>query len=266
MLHPVLAAYHLAMAGWVSEEELGAIDLSGTLRGDPQRLRYIAADHTIRRLLPLALEAQRDAGCDLWAAELRALPPLLNRDTDLVAQPVVAGAMRALRRKQAGYSVHPPMPPQPATEAAGTGAAGFPGSAGSPGSAELLRVPATAPLVLEEQDPLDLATQMVDPEVRAAYVEALAEYSDAYAEAFGVSPAHADAAAAAAADAVAAGFLVRTAVEEYGVRREDAVEELRGAVEHMADAARRRERMPTPTPRREREDDPMTLHGGAAVP
>src|SRR5688572_17661689 len=108
---PVLRAYVQTLGAWMTPEErarLLVIDYEGTARGDAQRLRYLAADHVIRRLLPRALELRGDETLTRYAAQLRRLPPLLDEDTDAVAAPFVRVAMRGLRRSMAGEPVADP--------------------------------------------------------------------------------------------------------------------------------------------------------------
>ena len=261
-LHPVLAAYRMSLEGWLTRDEVDAlaeVDMSDTLEGDPQRLRYIAADRTVRVILPLALEAQDDPELATWAAQLRALPPLLNRDTDMIALPTVRGAMRALKRVRAGLPAVSPSAVSggPSPDAL---ASDDPTPEEPVDSSAVPAVAAAEEADAIEEDPLELAAD-VDPEVQAEYVEALATYSEAYARTYGVSAAYADAAAAAASDAVDAGVLLQQVVEEYGVDRGLALGQARGILDDMASAARRRERMPRLTPRRPHQTDPMVLHG-----
>lgn len=230
-LHPVLMAYVSTLDEWTTEAErdaLGSVDLSDTLGGDAQRLRYLAADRVVRRLLPLALEAHADGRPELLAqaAMLRRLPPLLNRDTDAVAAPFVRDAIRALRGDA----------PAAGGRGDGAGAAYAPsGTAGAP----------DAELASRDEDALLVATEdEIDPELEASLAEALAEYADAYALARGATRIEADAAAAAAADTLDAGLLFRTAVAVWGVPRERALEVAEGLLSDMAGAARRRERIP----------------------
>jgi hypothetical protein len=215
-LHPVLLAYLTTFDAWLTEEErarVAAVDLSDTLGGDAQRLRYLAADRVVRTLLPRALEARGGPELLAHAARLRALPPLLNRDTDAVATPVVREAIAALR--------------------AGPGAR----VASARGDAR--------PAEGAEDDALaEASRETVDPEAEAELAEALAEYAEAYARSQGVSRMYADAAAAAASDAVDAGLLFQTAVEVWGVPRAEAVGEATELLADMAAAARRRERIP----------------------
>lgn len=256
-LNPVLAAYSSAMTDWMDEDELAAVaelDLTDTMRGDPQRLRYIAADRTVREILPLALEAQGDETLDELAAQLRVLPPLLNRDTDAVAAPFVQSAMRALRRVRAGLPAVPA--PRPMVQ-------GADGEMRAPRPTR--RAPtANNPLNLPElppDDSLEVASQEVDPELELQYAEAMTEYSEAYQRAFDVSPHHADAAAAAASDAIDVALTMQHAVQEYGVPRELVVQSATRLVQDMAGAARRREGMPRLIRR-----TPEVLDQGVATP
>ncbi|MCA9576393.1 MAG: hypothetical protein R3B40_04700 [Polyangiales bacterium] len=233
--HPVMAAYRAGLTRFLGEgalPELDNVSLRDTQHGDAERLRYMAADRVVRVLLPLALEAQHDVVLDEHARRLRALPPILNRDVDLAVLPIVREAMRALRRVEAGLAAERvPLRGLPTEE--------------PPAARE------TAPQVAagEVPDAFDYAAaDVVDPAAEAEYAEALAEYAEAYAARHGVSDLHADAAAAAAADALAAGSMFEHVVERYGVRREDAVREATSLYSDMADAARRRERVPRPRP------------------
>lgn len=230
-----MAAYRAGLTDFLGSDalpELDAISLSDTQHGDAERLRYMAADRVVRVLLPLALEAQHDVVLNEHARRLRALPPILNRDVDLAVLPIVREAMRALRRVEAGLAAErAPLRGLPSAEA--------------PGTTE------TAPVLPagELPDAFDYAAaDVVDPDAQAQYAEALAEYAEAYAVRHGVSDLRADAAAAAAADALAAGSMFEYVVERYGVRREDAVREATELYGDMADAARRRERVPRPRP------------------
>src|SRR5690349_980961 len=75
-LHPVLLAYVSTLEAWTTEDERTralAVDLDDTLDGDSQRLRYLAADRVVRRLLPLALEARGTPEHLAHAMRLRAL-------------------------------------------------------------------------------------------------------------------------------------------------------------------------------------------------
>jgi hypothetical protein len=186
----------------------------------------------VRVLLPLALEAQHDVVLNEHAGRLRALPPILNRDVDLAVLPIVRDAMRALRRVEAGLAAeHAPLRGLPSAEPAGA-------------SERAPALPAG-----ELPDAFDYAAaDVADAAAQAEYADALADYAEAYAARHGVSDLHADAAAAAAADALAAGSMFEYAVEHYGVARADATREATSLYSDMADAARRRERVPRPQP------------------
>jgi hypothetical protein len=240
-LHPVIAAYVATLDAWITEDEradLADIDLGGTLQGDPQRLRYLAADRVVRTLLPLGLEAQGRPDLLPHAARLRALPPLLNQDTDAVAAPVVRRAIEAMR--------------------------------GSSSAASPARLPASGARAPERydgsaiDDPDALAEvargSSVDSGLEAALADALAEYAEAYGQVHGVTRLAADAAAAAAADTLDAGLLFRTAVEQWGVPRGRAVDVAANLLGDMTQAARRRERIPyIPRPEERPRDPPHPL-------
>ncbi len=232
--HPVMAAYRAGLASFLEEgqlAELDAVSLDDTQHGDAERLRYMAADRVVRVLLPLSLEAQHDVVLNEHAQRLRALPPILNRDVDLAVLPVVRDAMRALRRVQAGLAAER----RPLR--------GLPESGAPPAGEQPLVLPPAG----EAPDAFDYAAaDVVDPAAQALYADALAEYAEAYALRHGVSDLHADAAAAAAADALAAGSMFEYAVEHYGVSRADAAGVAQRLYSDMADAARRRERVPRP--------------------
>jgi hypothetical protein len=106
-VHPVIDAYRESLRSFLDAREaamLDQVDWSGTTGGDTQRLRDLAADRALRRILPLLLESERSPVLDAHAARLRALPPRLNRDTDVVAHLAVAEAMAALERFSAAAS------------------------------------------------------------------------------------------------------------------------------------------------------------------
>lgn len=244
-----MAAYQAGLRDLFGDEAaaLEAVSLADTQHGDAERLRYMAADRVVRVLLPLALEAQHDVVLNEHARRLRALPPVLNRDVDLAVLPVVRDAMRALRRVEAGFSAdRAPI-------------RGLPGTSDVPGG------PEAAPVVAPGDEPVAFdyaAADVVDPVAEAVYADALAEYAEAYAVRHGVGELHADAAAAAAADALAAGSMFAYAVEHYGVSREDALREATSLYSDMADAARRRERVPRPRaggPTPPSPDDPSAI-------
>jgi len=229
-----MAAYRAGLTELFGDEGvvLEDVSLADTQHGDAERLRYMAADRVVRVLLPLALEAQHDAVLNDSARQLRALPPILNRDVDLAVLPVVRDAMRALRRVTAGFS------------ADSAPIRGLPGN-------EALGGPEAGPVLAPDDEPVAFdhaAADVVDPVAEALYADALAEYAEAYAVRHGVGELHADAAAAAAADALAAGSMFEYAVSHYGVSREDALREATSLYSDMADAARRRERVPRPRP------------------
>lgn len=230
-----MAAYEAGLRDLFGDEAaaLEAVSLADTQHGDAERLRYMAADRVVRVLLPLALEAQHDVVLNEHARRLRALPPVLNRDVDLAVLPVVRDAMRALRRVEAGFSAdRAPI-------------RGLPTTADAPGG------PEAGPVLAPGDEPVAFdyaAADVVDPAAEAVYADALAEYAEAYAARHGVGELRADAAAAAAADALAAGSMFQYAVEHYGVSREDALREATSLYSDMAEAARRRERVPRPRP------------------
>jgi hypothetical protein len=225
-LHPVLLAYVATLDEWTTESEraaLEAVDLEGTLGGDSERLRYLAADRVVRRLLPLALEAQGRPELREHAARLRGLPPLLNRDTDAVAVPYVRAAVRALRGDAMASSRA--IEAMIAAQAADASLEG--------------------PAADGNESSIDAASRAaLDPDLESDLADALAEYADAYAQSRGVSRLHADAAAAAAADTLDAGLLFRTAVDQWGVSREQALALASELLSDMAGAARRGERIP----------------------
>jgi hypothetical protein len=243
---PVLRAYVQTLGAWMTPEErarLLTIDYEATARGDAQRLRYLAADHVIRRLLPRALEARGDATLTRYAEQLRRLPPLLDEDTDAVAAPFVRVAMRGLRRSMAGEPVlDPAAAPAQRSDA----------------------ITESAPLDLEStlgaSELVDDMLPPIDPEAEAAVAEALATYAEAYARHHGVSALEADAMAAAASDVVDTGLVHERAIEAWGLPREVVVDEALALASEMAAAARRRERLPRshrpPTPRQIPPDAP----------
>lgn len=229
-LHPVIHAYRESLRPFLSASELAAldhVDWSGTARGDAQRLRYLAADRALRRVLPLVLESERSPVLDAHAARLRSLPPLLNRDTDVLAQIAVAEAMAALERIRRGQAAAPPIPVAPRTSARNAGEGGDDDALGW--ALAMLRSPRRA---------------VVDRESEAEFAEALAEYAAQYARVHGVSAIRGAAAAAAAADAVDVAFLVGAALQHRGIARERVLEEALGIADAMCAAARRGERLP----------------------
>jgi len=224
---PVLRAYVQTLHAWMTPDErarLLAVGYQDTERGDPQRLRYLAADHVIRHLLPRALEARRDPTLDTYAAALRRLPPLLDEDTDAVAAPVVRLAMQGLRRALNG---------EPVLEPRARDARPIDTTIGS----ESARDTSATQLV-------DDMLPEIDPEAEAAVAEALASYSQAFASRYGVSALEADAMAAAASDVVDTGLLFERAVAEWGLTRDVVVEEALVLAGAMSRAAARRERLP----------------------
>lgn len=235
---PVLRAYVQTLAEWMTPEEraaLARVDFSDTTQGDPQRLRYLAADRIVRGLLPRALEARNDVTLTRYAAALRRLPPLLDEDTDAFAAPFVRLAMRGLAQSLAGEAVMEPVA-RPAAEPVAARAL----------DAEMEQAIGASTLVDDLLPP-------VDPEAEREVAEAMASYAEAYARHRGVSALEADAIAAAAADVVDSALLHQRAVEAWGVPREIIVEDALSLASDMAGAARRRERLP----RRERAPSPQ---------
>lgn len=261
--HPVMAAYRAAVEPHLSEEEreaFEAVSLYDTQEGDNERLRYMTADHVVRVLLPAALLAHDDPVLALHAQRLRALPPLLNRDIDMVALPIVRDAMHALHVFEASGGRHVPAPPGArSADGLDAGAAGevangppeaVPGSAVDDRDRDSAAVDASSdPEDGNDEESLEVASEdATDPLAEAMMAEALAEYAEAYATRHGVSAREADAAAAAAADAISAGSMVRYVIEHHGVPRDVAVGGALQLYQNMADAARRRERVPRPPP------------------
>lgn len=237
--HPVIEAYIAGLTTILSEQEkttLRSISLDGTYVGDAQRLRYLAADRAVRIFLPEALEATRNPELIEHARKIRALPPLMNPDTDAVAYDVVSEALRARERiedEKAG--LRPKANPSDAAA-----------DATLPGGVELTSVASsdsTVPPPIESS--AVSAIHDVDADARAQYAEAVAAYSEAYAAVFGVSKLHADSAATAAADASDAAEMLTEAIAR-GADREMMVQVGISLVQQMADAARRRERVPLP--------------------
>jgi hypothetical protein len=241
-VHPVVYAYRESLRAFLSAEEqtqLDALDWSHTTGGDWQRLRYMAADRAVRRFLPRMLESTEDPILAQHAARLRALPPLLDRDTDAVAQMAVVEAMVAYDRHGRGQRPAPPIvisrdeAPPPRRETMHEPA--------EPGDEEPLMPPPTSGTRLDAEGEGDLA-------------EALAEYAVEYARTRGVSSLRGAVAAASAADAMDVAFLVRRVLEVSPDRSEvigDALE----LAESLCDAARRREHLPRPQPRERRDPD-----------
>lgn len=229
--HPVIEAYVAGLEAILSEQEkaeLRTISLEGTYVGDAQRLRYLAADRAVRVFLPEALEATRNPELIEHARKIRALPPLMNPDTDAVAYDVVSAALSARERidrerdalRFGSVSRDEPSGPLPVSAL---------------DAVDPQAVPASAVGALHE----------VDADARAQYAEALAAYSEAYASVFGVSKLHADSAATAAADAADAAELLTEAIAR-GADRKLMVQVGMSLVAQMAEAARRRETVPLP--------------------
>ncbi|AKF04851.1 hypothetical protein [Sandaracinus amylolyticus] len=230
-LHPVIFAYRESLRPFLGADEqaaLDAVDWGGTARGDSERLRFLAADHAIRRVLPLVLEAEGSEILARHAQRLRALPPLLNRDTDVVQRLAVIEAMVALERVRRGIDAREPSMVPTAGETAPSDAGDAPPS--DPLTDALARLPRER-------------SYDVDPEGEAAIAEALAEYATEYARVHGVSELHGAAAAAAAADMVDVAFMVGRAMQQ-GVGRERLFEEALAIADGMCGAARRGERLP----------------------
>ncbi|UJR82549.1 Hypothetical protein I5071_46140 [Sandaracinus amylolyticus] len=230
-LHPVIFAYRESLRPFLGADEqaaLDAIDWAGTARGDAERLRFLAADHAIRRVLPLVLEAEGSEILVHHAERLRALPPLLNRDTDVVQRLAVIEAMVALEQVRRGIDAREPSVLPVAGEAAPVDTGDAPPS--DPLTDALARLPRER-------------TYDVDPEGEAAIAEALAEYATEYARVHGVSELHGAAAAAAAADMVDVAFMLGRAMQQ-GVGRERLFEEALAIADGMCSAARRGERLP----------------------
>ena len=235
--HPVIEAYVAGLQGILSEQEkatLSAISLDGTYVGDPQRLRYLAADRAVRVFLPESLEATRNPELIEHARKIRALPPLMNPDTDAVAYDVVSEALRARQRiEDEKMGLRPKAAPGDAASAA-------------PVTADLTDVLVADPAAAPPTDGSAVsAIHDVDAEARAQYAEAVAAYAEAYAAVFGADKLHADSAATAAADASDAAELLTEAIAR-GADRELMVQVGISLVQQMADAARRRERVPLP--------------------
>lgn len=247
---PVLRAYVQTLAAWMTPEErarLAALDYAGTDLGDAQRLRYLAADRIVRRLLPLALEARHEPLLDRYAAALRRLPPLLDVDTDAYAAPFVRLAMRGLRQSMAGVPVTDPVMREDAEA-----------------RAEALGEDLEATLGASEL--VDDLLPPLDPQAEEEVAEALATYAEAYARRHGVSALEADAMAAAASDVVDSGLMHERAVEAWGLPREVVVEEAIALAGDMATAARRRERLPRPEREHVRPPIPPDAPGSPTRP
>jgi hypothetical protein len=239
-LHPIIYAYRESLRPFLAPEEVAAldeVDWDRTARGDAERLRFLAADRAIRRILPLILEAEASPALEAHAARLRALPPLLNRDTDVVAHIAVTEAVAALRRVRRGEAALPPIP----IDGAGTG--GTTGSAsdasGSAAEGDDPAAPAIDPMASLPR----ARSSVEDPEGEGDLAEALAEYAVEYSRVHGVSAMHGAAAAAAAADAMDVAFLIGGALERPETRQR-VLDEALSIARDLCDAARRRERLP----------------------
>ncbi len=237
--HPVIEAYIAGLTTILSEQEkatLRSISLDGTYGGDAQRLRYLAADRAVRVFLPEALEATRNPTLIEHARKIRALPPLMNPDTDAVAYDVVSEALRARERiadEKAGL--------RPKANRADSAA-----DETLQADLKLASVVASdVTLIPPIESSAVSAIHDGDAEARAQYAEAVAVYSETYAAVFGVSKLHADSAATAAADASDAAELLTEAIAR-GADRDMMVQVGISLVQQMADAARRRERVPLP--------------------
>jgi hypothetical protein len=241
--HPVIEAYIKSLESILSAPERDAlrqIDLHGTNAGDTQRLRYLAADRAVRVFLPAALEASRHPVLRDYARRIRELPPLLNPDTDAVAHQLVSDALRARARIERGELVE-----LPSTEPSAEPPASVESAQGKGPAAQASEPP---PELAEEPVEADSAVGALRIEEDGAsqeYAEAIAIYAETYAAVFGVSKLHADSAAAAAADAADAAVLLTEAIAR-GADRDSLVQEGLSLVQRMADAARRRERIPLP--------------------
>ncbi|MFO0694149.1 MAG: hypothetical protein U0230_11375 [Polyangiales bacterium] len=228
-LHPVLEAYIGTLETFLEPGErarLEAVDLGGTLPGDAQRLRYLAADRVVHALLPRALEVAGDPRLSAHAERLRALPPLLNRDTDLVAAPAVRAAVRALRAHREGM--------------------------------RRIEAPTSPRLedLLADDSLAEASAGLLDVDAEAEAAEAMALYAETYARVHGLSALEGDAAAAAASDAVDAALVVEQMGRAYGIPRDELVTEALDLASDMAEAARRRERIPVIRTPREVPPDP----------
>jgi len=239
--HPVIEAYVAGLESILSEPEkaeLRAISLDGTYVGDAQRLRYLAADRAVRTFLPETLEATRNPELIEHARKIRALPPLMNPDTDAVAYEVVSAALAAQERidRERDALRFGAVPPK------GSDARDAAVSNLTPVSN--LEPPQDPSSAFPEVSAVS-AIHEVDADARTQYAEALAAYSEAYAAVFGVSKLHADSAATAAADASDAAQLLTEAIAR-GADRQLLVQAGMSLVQQMADAARRREKVPLP--------------------
>lgn len=229
LLHPVLEAYVGTLEAFLEPDErtrLDALDLAGTLPGDAQRLRYLAADRVVHALLPRALEVAGDPRLSAHAERLRSLPPLLNRDTDLVAAPAVRAAVRALRAHREGRA--------------------------------RIEAPASPRLedLLADDSLAEASAGLLDVDAEAEAAEAMALYAETYARVHGLSALEGDVAAAAAADAVDTALVFEQMGTAYGVPRDELVTEALDLAADMAEAARRRERIPVIRTPRELPPDP----------
>lgn len=237
--HPLVLAYRESLRTFLDEDEgraLDALDWSGTERGDLERLRWLAADRAVRRMLPLLLEAEARAAearealasaaaLRAHAGTLRALPPMLNRDTDAVAHAQVERAMESLSRVRRG---------EEAIRASPEASSAPPAEAEESADFALSDVPA------EPSEPRD---RELDVEAEAELADALAQYAIAWSRTHGVSSLHGAAAAAAVGDVVDVAFFVGHALER-GVGRDALVAEALGLADELCEAARRRERVP----------------------
>lgn len=242
---PVLRAYAQTLTAWMTPEEIGRlaeVDYTDTARGDAQRLRYLAADHVVRVLLPRALEARGEPTLLRYARLLRRLPPLLDPDTDAVAAPVVRLALEGLERSLEGLPVHDPF------AARATREGDTPRVEDAPAADTDLEDTLASAVALD-------AVRDLDPDAEREVAEALASYAQAYARRHRVSALEADAIAAAASDAVDTALLHERAVTAWGLPREVVVQEAIALAGRMAEAARRRERLP----RRPRPDPPTAI-------
>lgn len=252
-LHPVIYAYRESLRpflGASEQEALDELDWAGTSRGDSERLRFLAADRAIRRVLPLVLEAEGSEVLEHHAARLRALPPMLSRDADVAQRLAVIEAMVALDRVRRGVDAREPTILPVSVAGSGDAATGATPADATPADPDApLGDPLTDALAALPRE----RTYDVDPQGEAALAEALAEYATEYARVQGVSELHGAAAAAAAADMVDVAFLIGRAMQQ-GVGRERVFEEALAIADGMCGAARRGERLP----RLHREERPAS--------
>lgn len=246
--HPVIVAYKSSLVDVLSDEEkaqLSEMDLSGTVVGDVQRLRYLAADHAIRVFLPAALEATKDPLLRTYAKRIRALPPLLNTDTDAVAYEVVSAALQARKRWQRGE--------MPTLEETMMAVRGPERADDDDSDSPVVLTDALSDAPEGEQTEVVEGTEATplralhddEEQARQEYADALANYAEVYARVYNVDSMQADSAAAAAADAADAAVVLQQAISA-GANRQILVEQGLGLLEAMAEAARRRERIPIP--------------------